>query len=136
MDMNAANPHTVVVVALRLIVSGLVQGVGFRPFVYRLAQRHGVTGRVQNQLGQVEIIAVGRPETLQQFQDELISNAPPLSRPTIDTVEPVDDATFDQFEIAASSGEADARVFVPHDYLIFTPGCAVIVRQSHREIGS
>ena len=104
--------------ALRFVLSGHVQGVGFRPFVYRLAQRHGVTGRVQNQLGQVEIIAVGRPETLQQFQDELISNAPPLSRPTIDTIEPVDDATFDQFEIAASSGEADARIFVPHDYFM------------------
>lgn len=103
---------------LRFVLSGHVQGVGFRPFVYRLAQRHGLTGRVQNQLGQVEILAAGRPDSLQKFQYELISNAPPLSRPTVDIVEPIEDVPFDQFEIAASSGQAEARIFVPHDYFM------------------
>ena len=44
---------------LRIRLGGHVQGVGFRPFVYRLALRHGVCGTVQNQLGEVEVIAQG-----------------------------------------------------------------------------
>ncbi|NIA27934.1 MAG: hypothetical protein GWP02_07740, partial [Desulfobulbaceae bacterium] len=79
--VRAATSHS-----LRLVLSGHVQGVGFRPFVYRLAQRHGLSGQVQNRLGEVEILACGSPESLQQFKADLVNEAPPLSRPTIDDV--------------------------------------------------
>ena len=42
--------------SVRYTLAGHVQGVGFRPFVYRLAFKHGLTGRVQNQLGEVEVV--------------------------------------------------------------------------------
>jgi hydrogenase maturation protein HypF len=103
---------------LRIVLSGHVQGVGFRPFVYRLARQHQLTGRVQNQLGTVEIIAAGSPDALHKFQKDLLQKAPPLSRPHIDEVEPLDDRAFDEFEIAASSAQADARIFVPNDYFM------------------
>jgi len=104
--------------AVRFLLSGHVQGVGFRPFVYRLARQHGLTGRVQNQLGEVEIIAVGATASLQQFQEDLIQKAPPLSRPSLDDVGAVDSVAFDEFEIASSSARADARIFVPQDYFM------------------
>ena len=101
--------------AVRIVLSEHVQGVGFRPFVYRLAQQHGINGRVQNQMGEVEVIAVGSENSLQQFQQDLIQKAPPLSRPNIDTVRDIEDVAFDCFEIAPSSTQADARIFVPQD---------------------
>ncbi len=104
--------------ALRLTLSGHVQGVGFRPFVYRLALHHGITGSVQNRLGEVEIMAAGERDSLQQFQRDLIALAPPLSSPVIDKVETVAGVSFAGFEIVASSAAADARVYVPHDYFM------------------
>ncbi len=104
--------------AVRIVLSGHVQGVGFRPFVYRLAQHHGINGRVQNQMGEVEVIAVGSGNSLQQFQQDLIQKAPPLSRPNIDTVRDIEDVAFDCFEIAPSSSQADARIFVPQDFFM------------------
>ena len=104
--------------AVRFLLSGHVQGVGFRPFVYRLARQHGLTGRVRNQLGEVEIIANGTADSLQKFQDDLMRKAPPLSRPSIDDVGEVDSVAFDEFEIAASSARANARIFVPQDFFM------------------
>ena len=104
--------------SLRFVLSGHVQGVGFRPFVYRLAQRHGLTGQVQNRLGEVEILACGTPESLQQFEADLLDEAPPLSRPTIDVVQAHEKTNFDAFKIVASSTQANARIFVPPDYFM------------------
>jgi hydrogenase maturation protein HypF len=104
--------------AMRITLSGHVQGVGFRPFVYRIAKQHGLTGEVQNRLGEVRIIARGNPGALQAFRDDLIDRAPPLSRPRIDEVTPVDAEPFDDFVITASSANADARIFVPPDYFM------------------
>ena len=106
------------VLARRYILSGHVQGVGFRPFVYRLAREHGLTGRVQNQLGQVEVVACGDHRALEHFEAELITRAPPLSRPHIESTEPADDAGFPDFSIASSSSDAEARIFVPQDFFM------------------
>ena len=77
--------------AQRIRLRGHVQGVGFRPFVYRLALQHGVAGHVQNQLGEVEIVAVGDAGVLERFVADLIDCAPPLSSPEL-----VDVANIDQ----------------------------------------
>jgi len=103
---------------LRIVLSGHVQGVGFRPFVYRLAQKHGLTGRVQNRLGEVEIVAFGQTSSLQRFEQDLVDRAPPLSRPSIDETESLDHGVFDDFEIVASSAGDSARVFVPPDFFM------------------
>jgi hydrogenase maturation protein HypF len=60
-------------------IRGVVQGVGFRPFVYSLARRLGVTGRVWNDHEGVGIEAEGPPESLAAFVDGLKADPPPLA---------------------------------------------------------
>ena len=59
---------------------GVVQGVGFRPFVYRLAQEHDLKGWVRNTSGNVEIEVEGDEETLENFLSDLEAKAPPMAR--------------------------------------------------------
>ncbi|MDX2126981.1 MAG: carbamoyltransferase HypF [Aeromonas hydrophila] len=61
-------------------IDGIVQGVGFRPFVYGLALHHGLAGYVLNDANGVTIGAEGSPEQLAAFARELRELAPPLSR--------------------------------------------------------
>ena len=66
--------------ARRVQIRGVVQGVGFRPFVYRLAHVTGVTGWVQNGESGVEIHAEGANVDLERFVQALHREAPPASR--------------------------------------------------------
>ncbi|MDK9700256.1 MAG: carbamoyltransferase HypF [bacterium] len=66
-------------------VTGIVQGVGFRPFVYRIAVSNQLTGHVYNHSSGVDIEVEGTAENLAQFQSELLSILPPLAR--IDTLQ-------------------------------------------------
>jgi len=61
-------------------VSGTVQGVGFRPFVYRLAGSLGLDGTVRNDGGQVLIDVAGSPSAVEDFLRRLSAEAPPASR--------------------------------------------------------
>jgi len=63
-----------------IAVSGVVQGVGFRPFVHRLASRFGLHGFVKNQTGGVLIEVEGDVCTLDQFFAELTNRPPPLAQ--------------------------------------------------------
>ncbi len=105
-------------VAKRIRLQGHVQGVGFRPFVYRLALAHHVRGHVQNQLGEVEVIAVGASAAVDAFIAGLIDEAPPLSSPRLALVETVECPPAEAFEIIDSLADAEARVFVPPDYFM------------------
>ncbi|HXF65044.1 MAG TPA: carbamoyltransferase HypF, partial [Caldilineaceae bacterium] len=64
----------------RLSVQGVVQGVGFRPFVYNLATRLGLAGFVGNDGAGVFIEVEGTPEAIAAFQETLAAAAPPLAR--------------------------------------------------------
>ncbi len=73
-----------------LLVEGVVQGVGFRPFVWRLATELGLAGRVRNAAGRVEIEAAGPPAALDAFARRLRTDAPPRARVERVTVAPLD----------------------------------------------
>ena len=72
--------ETLAVERLRLRVRGVVQGVGFRPFVHRLAHRHGISGFVLNDADGVVVEAEGEPGALAAFVSAITAEAPPLAR--------------------------------------------------------
>jgi hydrogenase maturation protein HypF len=117
-SLPAGGSHT-----LRIILTGRVQGVGFRPFVYRIAREFGLGGYVQNRVGEVEVVVRGATEKLDAFTDALLRRAPPLSQPVLSRREPAAAAVLDEFVIRESRGNADAQVFVPPDYYM-CPDCS------------
>ncbi len=100
---------------LRIEIRGIVQGVGFRPFVYRLAGEHGVQGQVSNDTRGVDILAKGEGDQLFLFLKALRDEAPPAS-----VIEKVSVFTCDPFEasgfrIAPSDTEGAREVLVSPD---------------------
>ena len=69
----------------RIEVRGIVQGVGFRPFVWRLAHQLDLAGFVRNATSGVIVEIEGEPTALDRFETDLRNEAPPLSR--IDSIE-------------------------------------------------
>ncbi|WP_250866958.1 acylphosphatase [Methanococcoides seepicolus] len=69
----------------RILVRGVVQGVGFRPFIYRIAKKYGLHGYVRNTGGRVEIVVEGNMSNIDRFLYDLNFKNPPRSK--IDTVE-------------------------------------------------
>lgn len=93
---------------LRIHISGIVQGVGFRPFVYGLATRLGLTGWVRNTSAGVDIEVDGSPQSLLAFGQSLREQAPPLARIDNLTVENQPANGFKSFEIVHSEAIPDA----------------------------
>jgi hydrogenase maturation protein HypF len=92
-----------------------VQGVGFRPFVFRLADRHGLTGWVRNRLGLVELLAQGNATALNDFEYALLHSAPALARAEIVSSEFVGISELDAFTILESAVEGNASIHLPTD---------------------
>ncbi len=74
---------------LRVTISGVVQGVGFRPFVYRLGTELGLRGFVGNDAQHVFAEVQGQPTAVQEFADRLARDAPPLAVVTDIRTEPI-----------------------------------------------
>jgi hydrogenase maturation protein HypF len=105
-------------VARTILVEGVVQGVGFRPFVWRLATELGLAGRVRNAAGRVEVEAAGPAAALDTFARRLRTDAPPRARVERVTVVPLaDELAVDlpiPFAIDESvSAAATDRLFPP-----------------------
>jgi len=113
--LSALREKPALVVARKWILGGRVQGVGFRPFVYRVAQRFGIQGWVRNCSGEVEVLAQGAPELLQRFGRALVSEAPPLARPQLLAELPVAPQPMADFQIRVSETTAPAQIHVPPD---------------------
>ena len=99
------------VINKRLHITGIVQGVGFRPTVFNLAQRHLLTGWVLNNAHGVEIELHGTEQNVQAFIQDLRQNPPPLSVINSFTVEDAPDQAFTEFQIRHS--EDDPSDFLP-----------------------
>lgn len=101
--------------ARRVLVVGQVQGVGFRPFVYRLATELRLAGQVANCTAGVEILIAGPSERLDSFLHRLQTELPPLARiteVTIESVRPIDDSVF---VISESVTDISIRARLPRD---------------------
>ncbi len=103
---------------IRWLVSGVVQGVGFRPFVYRKAQQYRLKGWVRNCLGQVEVVASGTADQLRAFEQSLVQQAPAIAHPEISHSEPLDGVTLKNFRILASEAGQASDIHVPPDYFV------------------
>ena len=108
--------------ALSIHVSGIVQGVGFRPFVYNLATRLGLTGWVRNTSAGVDIELEGETLALKEFVQHLRADAPPLAH--LDQVDITEHkpAGYGIFEIQHSQGIAEAFQPISPDVSI-CPDC-------------
>ena len=115
MEASPANTRTETIEALHLTVAGRVQGVGFRPFIYRLANSHQLHGWVRNCTGQVEIHIQGEHQALYAFTRRLFQHAPPLSRPILDHCEPATVDDLDHFTIRKSAAAGACNIHVPPD---------------------
>ena len=118
--------------AEQIVVTGQVQGVGFRPFVYRLAHRFHIAGSVHNEAGQVIIHAQGKEENIRLFKQALLAEAPAISKPTIQSTgvlpakalpaKALPAKALSEFRILASETSHKAEIHTPPDY--FTcPDC-------------
>ncbi|TCJ11841.1 carbamoyltransferase HypF [Parasulfuritortus cantonensis] len=102
--------------ARRIRLSGHVQGVGYRPFVYRLARELGVRGWVRNVVGAVEIHAEADAATLAEFTRALVERAPAIARPQPVADRAADFAGHAAFAILASAADSEPDIHVPPDY--------------------
>ncbi|MEM1927637.1 MAG: carbamoyltransferase HypF [Acidilobaceae archaeon] len=105
--------------ALKITVVGVVQGVGFRPFIYRLASSLSLGGYVRNLGGsEVEIWVEGRAELLEAFLERLVREKPPPARIEYVRVEPVEPVGYRSFEISGSERSRRSRSMIPPDIAI------------------
>lgn len=95
-------------------VYGIVQGVGFRPFVSRIADRAGITGSVANKGSYVEIYATGTKEQLDGFLDDLEHHPPERSAVLKMDISPINRVDFERFDIIESEKE-EGDIFVSPD---------------------
>ena len=101
--------------ALDIHITGVVQGVGFRPYVYSLARTYGLFGWVMNGSDGVRLVVEGPAQLVDSFAAALEDNAPPLAR--IDQVRiktvPVQNCT--SFDIRESEAVEGQRTFISPD---------------------
>ncbi|NQT62396.1 MAG: carbamoyltransferase HypF [Candidatus Marinimicrobia bacterium] len=99
----------------RLTINGIVQGVGFRPFIYSLARGIGLVGSVYNTSDGVKVELQGSSPQLEQFESRLRPEAPPLS--TIISVEIEEIPAMDEsdFTIVASYDNASVSTLISPD---------------------
>ena len=103
-------------IARKFVLGGRVQGVGFRPFVYRVAHRCGINGWVRNRAGEVEVFAQGYAESLQRFRQSLVTEAPPLARPKILAELSVVPEPVANFQIRVSEASSSEHIHLPPDH--------------------
>ncbi|WP_280546195.1 carbamoyltransferase HypF [Halomonas sp. 11-S5] len=123
--------------ARRWVLAGVVQGVGFRPFVQRLASRLELAGQVRNSGGKVVIEAQGSADRLVAFERALLIDAPRLARPRLAgretipaTLSPPSTARPNAarpFVIQQSDGDPGGAIHLPLD----TPVCPACLAEMH-----
>lgn len=105
-------------VARRVIVRGIVQGVGFRPFIYRLAAQFGLKGWVHNTNEAVHIHVEGTENSIAHFIQLIRLQAPPAANITALEIEAVDPAFPQNFEILHSTDVSEAVTRVSPDIAV------------------
>jgi hydrogenase maturation protein HypF len=98
-------------VGRKIQIKGIVQGVGFRPFIFGLAKKNHISGWVKNSSAGVEIVANGQEKDVSLFINGISNQHPPLSKIDSITIEEINPANFSGFEILQS--QAISGEFIP-----------------------
>lgn len=105
-------------VSYKLEIYGQVQGVGFRPFVVKLARQHSLTGWVSNCGGWVEILISGSQLDCQQFLEQLQAHPPAQAKIKKITVTPVSYQPKLEFKVKTSKKNYSRLIYLPVDFAL------------------
>lgn len=101
------------IITKKITVLGIVQGVGFRPFVYNIAKKHGILGTVRNIGGLVEIVVQSSEEKYNDFLQDL-KTAPPLGSEIVNIeIEDIKEREFEGFRIIESRDDEEISIIPP-----------------------
>ena len=99
-----------------MVITGQVQGVGFRPFIYRMAKQYNLRGWVKNCSGEVIVLVQGEEQHLDSFKQAVLEQHPPLAIPFIDSVSTTKDEHLSSFVIEKSASSEHAQRHIPPDF--------------------
>ncbi|MCO6487590.1 MAG: carbamoyltransferase HypF [Phaeodactylibacter sp.] len=116
-------------------IEGQVQGVGFRPYVYRIALSHGLSGWVSNTNDGVHVEVNAGPEEADIFYRRLVAKAPPMSLILRHTLREAAHKDFNGFRIVASQDEGEARLLLTPDFAICEDCRRELLRNDNRRFG-
>ena len=102
----------------QISISGQVQGVGFRPYVYVLAHNYKIRGSVSNNESGVIIFSTGEEQDILSFYKELIEKPPVVSRIIHHAIQEIDYKEFEDFQIIASQKGNKLNVQLTPDFAI------------------
>jgi hydrogenase maturation protein HypF len=106
------------IIGYQIRIKGIVQGVGFRPHVYRLAREYGLKGWVLNSSAGVQIEVEGNGEKLKQFARRLVDNPPPLAIIRSCEIFEIEPRGFNDFTIRQSDNQEEKTVMISPDIAI------------------
>jgi hydrogenase maturation protein HypF len=106
------------IAGMRIHITGIVQGVGFRPFIYSLAMRKNLNGWVRNTSAGVDIAVDGPEDLLNAFVADIRKDAPPLAQIDNVTIKQCPPDGFQTFEIVHSQAIPDAFIPISPDISI------------------
>lgn len=111
-----AMPETLQRKSYELVITGQVQGVGFRPFIYRTAKKYHLKGWVKNCSGEVITLVQGDEHQFESFKQAILNQHPPLAIPFIHSIKLVKEELFDRFVIKKSATSEQAQRHIPPDF--------------------
>ena len=106
---------------IHIEIEGIVQGVGFRPFLHRLADGHRITGWVRNTSAGLEGVLQGTARDLESFQAKLQDDAPPMAQIEAVRTSDISSGPFDRFTIRESHIRPGATLVSPD--MVMCPEC-------------
>lgn len=104
--------------AWEIRIQGIVQGVGFRPTVFRIAHEGGIAGEVSNGMEGVCIRFNASEANARIFYEQILSNRPGLSHITDSSLREISEQFFEKFEIVESQQNGQRQVYLTPDYAL------------------
>lgn len=105
-------------ITYKIIISGQVQGVGFRPYVYNLAHEFSLKGTVSNNQNGVIILVQGLQISINSFYDKLINFPPPVSKIKKHSISQIQHIEFNDFRIIPSKKVGNLDLILTPDFAI------------------